>query len=92
MGQLRLCILVGIDCSYPKSHYTSFSDLRFKSYEVFKIPAKVWAYSQPLPMQQILPKTAQNCQNLPKSAQRQNFEMPPKIDFFVLFKNKNLYL
>jgi hypothetical protein len=60
MGYLRLCILVGIDCSYPKSHYTSFSDLRFKSYGVLKISALVRAGSQPLSMQQILPKTAQN--------------------------------
>jgi hypothetical protein len=36
-----------------------------------------------------LPKTAQNSQNLPKFAQRQNFEIPPKIEIIVLFKNKN---
>jgi hypothetical protein len=40
-------------------------------------------------MQQNLPKTAQNCQNLPKSAQRQNFEIPPKIEILVFLKNKN---
>jgi hypothetical protein len=40
-------------------------------------------------MQQILPKTAQNYQNLPKSAQRQNFKIPPKIEILVLFKNNN---
>jgi hypothetical protein len=56
---LRLCILVGIDCSYPKSHYTSFLYLRFKSYEILKISASFRAGSQPLSMQQILPKTAQ---------------------------------
>jgi hypothetical protein len=43
-------------------------------------------------MQQKLPKTAQNCQNLPKSAQRQNFEIPPKIEILVFFKNKNFYV
>jgi hypothetical protein len=36
-----------------------------------KISPQVGACCQPLSMQQILPKTAQNCQNLPKSAQRQ---------------------
>jgi hypothetical protein len=92
MGYLRLCILVGIDCSYPKSHYTSFLDLRFKSYGVLKISALVRAGSQPLSMQQILPKTAQNCPNLPKSALRQNFEIPPKIEILVFFKNKNYYV
>jgi uncharacterized protein YaaW (UPF0174 family) len=34
-------------------------------------------------------KTAQICQNLPKSIQRQNFEMPPKIEILVFLKNKN---
>jgi hypothetical protein len=28
-------------------------------------------------------KSAQNCQNLPKSAQRWNFEIPPKIEILV---------
>jgi hypothetical protein len=28
-------------------------------------------------------------QILPKSAQRQNFEIPPKIEILVFFKNKN---
>jgi hypothetical protein len=59
-------MLVGTDCSYPKSHYTSFLDIWFKSYEVLKISAKVQACSQPLQVQQILPKTAKICQNLPK--------------------------
>jgi hypothetical protein len=36
-------------------------------------------------MQQILPKTAQN---LPKSAQRRNFEIPPKIEILAFFKKK----
>jgi hypothetical protein len=42
-------------------------------------------------MQQFLPKTAQNCQNLPKTAQRQNFEIPPKIEIFVFFLIKNFF-
>jgi hypothetical protein len=37
-------------------------------------------------------KSAQNCQNLLKSAQRQNFEIPPKIEILVFFVNKNLYV
>jgi hypothetical protein len=32
--------------------------------------------------------SAQNCQNLPKTAQRQNFEIPPKIEIFVFKKIK----
>jgi hypothetical protein len=52
---LRLCILVGINCSYPKSHYTSFLDLRFKSYGVLKISASIRAAN-----------SAQNCPKLPK--------------------------
>jgi hypothetical protein len=55
-------------------------DLWFKSYEVFKISAQVWARLQPLPMQQ----------NLPKSAQSQNFEMSPKMDILVFLKNKKI--
>jgi hypothetical protein len=69
MGYLRLCILVGIDSSYPKSHYTSCLDLRFKSYGILKISATLRAGSHPLSMQQFLPKTAQNCPKLPKTAQ-----------------------
>jgi hypothetical protein len=37
-------------------------------------------------------KFAQNCQNLPKFVQRQNFEIPPRIEFLVFLKNKNLYV
>jgi hypothetical protein len=33
-------------------------------------------------------KSAQNCQNLLKSAQRQNFEIPPEIEILVFFKLK----
>jgi hypothetical protein len=43
-------------------------------------------------MQQILPKSTENYQNLPKSTQRWNFEMPPKIEILVFFKNKILYV
>jgi hypothetical protein len=50
--------------------YTYCLDLWFKSYEDFKISAQVGACWQPLSMQQNLPKTAQNCQNLPKFAHR----------------------
>jgi hypothetical protein len=53
-----------------------------KSYGIFKISAQVWACSQPLWMQQ----------NLPKFAQKQNFEIPPKIEILVFFKNKNFYM
>jgi hypothetical protein len=61
------------------------------SYSVLKISALLRAaLLQPLPMQQILPKTARNCQNLPKSAQRRNFEIPPKIEILEIFKNKNM--
>jgi hypothetical protein len=35
---------------------------------------------------------AQNCPKLPKSAQRQNFEIPPKIKILMFLKNKDLYL
>jgi hypothetical protein len=33
--------------------------------------------------------SAQNCPKLPKSAQRWNFEIPPKIEILVFLKNKN---
>jgi hypothetical protein len=36
--------------------------------------------------------SAQNCPKLPKSAQRQKFETPPKIKILVFFKNKNFYV
>jgi hypothetical protein len=38
-----------------------------------------FGHAKPLPMQQ----------NLPKSAQIQNFEMPPKIEILMFFKKKN---
>jgi hypothetical protein len=37
-------------------------------------------------------KSTQNCQNLPKFAQRKNFEIPPKIEILVFSKNKYFYL
>jgi hypothetical protein len=53
------------------------------------ISAEVWEGCQLLPMQQNLPKFAQNCPNLPKFAQKQNFEIPSKIEILVFIKNKN---
>jgi hypothetical protein len=35
---------------------------------------------------------AQNCPKLPKSAQRQNFEIPPKIKILMFFKDINFYV
>jgi hypothetical protein len=89
---LKLFVVVDMDGSFPMSHYTLRLDSWFKSYEVFKISAKLWACCQPLPMQQNLTKTAQNCQNLLKSAQKQNLEIPQKIEILMFFKNKNLYV
>jgi hypothetical protein len=37
-------------------------------------------------------KCAQNCPKLPKSAQRQNFEIPPKIDILVFCQKKKIYM
>jgi hypothetical protein len=37
-------------------------------------------------------KSAQNCPKLPKSAKRRNFEIPPKIEILVFFKNKKFYV
>jgi hypothetical protein len=81
-----------MDGSFPMRRYMLRLDSWFKSYEVLKILAKLRACCQPLPMQQNLPKTAQNCQILLKSAQRQFFEIPPKIENLAFFKNKNLYV
>jgi hypothetical protein len=47
----------------------SLGPLGVKWYGVLMISVILWAGSQPLSMQQFLPKTAQ----------RQNFEIPPKI-------------
>jgi hypothetical protein len=38
------------------------------------------------------PNSAQNCKILPKTAQRQYFEIPLKIEILVFFKNKNFYM
>jgi hypothetical protein len=43
-------------------------------------------------MQQILPKTAQNCQTLPKSTQRRNFEIPRKIEILEFFKKEFVHV
>jgi hypothetical protein len=59
---------------------------------------KLWGfkdYSQTLGVLSptaIAAKSTQNCQNLLKSGQRQNFEIPPKIEILMFFKNKNLYI
>jgi hypothetical protein len=41
---------------------------------------------------QINPNQPKTAQNLPKFAQRQNFEIPPKIEILVFLKNKNFYV
>jgi hypothetical protein len=84
---LNFLSVVDMDGSFSTRRYTQSLDLRFKSYEVFKISGDLWACCQPLPMQQILPKSAQNCPKLPKSAQSRNFKIPPKIEILVFFKN-----
>jgi hypothetical protein len=63
---LKLFVVVDMDGSFPMSHSMQHLDSRFMSQSIFKISALLWACSQPLPMQQILPKIAQNCQNLLK--------------------------
>jgi hypothetical protein len=64
---LNFLSIADMDGSFPMRYYMQSLDLQFKSYEVFKISDDLWACYQPLPMQQILPKTTQNCQNQPKS-------------------------
>jgi hypothetical protein len=66
---LNFLSVVDMDGSFPMRCYTQSLDLRFKSYEIFKISDNLWACYQPLPMQQIcskLPKIAKNCQNMSK--------------------------
>jgi hypothetical protein len=65
---LKLLEIVNMDSSFPMSQSTLDLDSWFKSYRYLKISALLWLGSQPLSMQQILPK----------SAQRKNFEIPPK--------------
>jgi hypothetical protein len=36
--------------------------------------------------------STQNCPDLPNSVHRQNFEIPPKIEILVFFKNKKFYV
>jgi hypothetical protein len=79
---LKLLEIVNMDSSFPMSQSTLDLDSWFKSYRYLKISALLWLGSQPLSMQQILPK----------SAQRKNFEIPPKIEILVFFKNKNFYV
>jgi hypothetical protein len=66
---------------------------QFKSYGFLKISVEVWACSQTLPMQQNLPKIAQNCQNLPKSIQKQlawgALKYHQKLRFWYFTKNNN---
>jgi hypothetical protein len=45
-------------------------DSWFKSYEILMILTQARVCCQPLSMHQNLPKSAQNCQNLPKFARR----------------------
>jgi hypothetical protein len=72
-------VALDVDGTFPMRRFMHHLDMRFKSYRGLK-------------MQQILPKTAQNCQNLQKSAQQRNFEVPPKIEILVFFKNENFYV
>jgi hypothetical protein len=37
-------------------------------------------------------KSAKNYPKLPKFVQMQNFEIPPKFEIFVIFKNKIFYM
>jgi hypothetical protein len=68
-GFFKLSEPVDMDGSFPMRCYTSHLGSWFKIYELFKISAQVGACCQPLSMQQILPKIAKNCQNLPKDNQ-----------------------
>ena len=63
---LSILSVVDMDGSFPMRCYTQSLDLRFKSYEVFKISSDLWAFCQPLPMWQMLPEFAQNYPKLPK--------------------------
>jgi hypothetical protein len=71
------------------SRYTQLLDSWLENYGVLKISALFRACSQPLRVKQNLPKTAQaaqNCQNLSKSIQKKNFEIPPRIEILVFLK------
>jgi hypothetical protein len=58
---LKLLEAVGMDSSFPMKHSMQHLVSRFKSYGVLKISALLWAGSQPLSMQQNLPKAAKIC-------------------------------
>jgi hypothetical protein len=62
-------------------------DSRLKSYGVFKISAQVRTCSKPLWMQENLPKSAQNCQNLPKD---ETLKFCQKSRFYCFSKKKIL--
>jgi hypothetical protein len=56
----------------------------------------LWACSQPLPMQQNLPKSALDSPKLssfaehcPKRSRFRNFEIPPIIEILIFFKKIN---
>jgi hypothetical protein len=70
---LKLFEAVDMDGSFPMRRYTEHLDSWFKS---FKISAQVWG------MLSAIVNAVEFAQKLPKFAQRQNFEIPPKIDFF----------
>jgi hypothetical protein len=55
----------------------------FKSYGVLKISALLWHALSHCQCSKFCPK-------LPKFAQRQNFEISPKIEILLFFKNKKL--
>jgi hypothetical protein len=62
---LKLFMAVDVDGTFPMRQFMHHLDMRFKSYKGLRISAWVWACCQPLSMQQILPKTAKICKNLP---------------------------
>jgi hypothetical protein len=71
---------VDMDGSFSMRRYTSHLDSWFKSYEVFKISAQVWACSATVnatEFAQNYPKFAKIC---PKTISLRTFEMPPKIE------------
>jgi hypothetical protein len=63
-GIFETFLLVDMDGSFPMSRSMQHLDSRFMSKSIYKISASLWACSQPLSMQQILPKTAQICQKM----------------------------
>jgi hypothetical protein len=59
---------------------------------------KLWDFEDFSPNSGMLSATvnaansAQICPKLPKFAKRWNFEIPPKIENLMFFKNKNFYV